>query len=360
MRKIAILGATGSIGSTVIKTIRENNPGFFITGLTSNRSRKVIDLAKEFSCSYFLTEGKTREEIKEYISNLDADIVLNAIAGSDGLFATVCLIEAHIDIALANKESIVLGGNYIFSLAEKNNVRIIPVDSEHSCIYSLISAFSRENTRKLIITASGGPFYKKSTENVSLDDALNHPTWKMGKKITIDSATLANKGLEVIEAGYLFSFDADDIKVTIHRQSIVHSLIELKNGAVYAQLTPPDMSLPIASALSDGKIKLENIVSPLSFEDLTLTFSSWSKSEFPLLAAAYSCLENKGSYPCVFNIADEVAVDAFISGRISFNDISRTVLKVLEKDYDVKNASLEETDYLSSLVKEDARKLLDA
>ena len=223
-----------------------------------------------------------------------------------------------------------MGGSWIFSYAEKKNVKIIPVDSEHSAIYNLLKGHQAQS---LVITASGGPFVDRmDLDNVTVSEALNHPTWKMGKKITIDSATLANKGLEVIEASFLFDMEAKDIEVTVHRQSIVHSLIRTKEGAVYAQLSPPDMTLPIVSALSDGKIELENVVRPLSFSDLTLTFESPDTKRFPLLQSAYRALEIGGAAPIAYNAADEVAVAAFMEERISFKDISRIVGSVIEMD----------------------------
>ena len=220
-----------------------------------------------------------------------------------------------------------MGGTWIFDAAKENNVRIIPVDSEHSAIYNLLMGHKASS---LVITASGGPFVDRmDLENVTLEEALNHPTWKMGKKITIDSSTLANKGLEVIEASFLFNFKPEDISVTVHRQSVVHSMIRTKEGAVYAQMSPPDMTLPIIAALSDGKVKLENVVSPLSFDNLTLTFEKPDTKRFPLLALAYKALEIGGSATIAYNAADEVAVNAFMEGIIPYSRISQIVEKTL-------------------------------
>ena len=331
MRRILILGSTGSIGTTCLNYIRKSNPGFQVVGLTAHKNiEKLNSLSKEFSCPTLITDPIESSGLKEFFIKTKPDIVLNAIAGADGLFATVTAIECGIDIALSNKESVVMGGTWIFDAAKENNVRIIPVDSEHSAIYNLLMGHKASS---LVITASGGPFVDRmDLENVTLEEALNHPTWKMGKKITIDSATLANKGLEVIEASFLFDMEAKDIEVTVHRQSIVHSLIRTKEGAVYAQLSPPDMTLPIVSALSDGKIELENVVRPLSFSDLTLTFESPDTKRFPLLQSAYRALEIGGAAPIAYNAADEVAVAAFMEERISFKDISRIVGSVIEMD----------------------------
>ena len=331
MRRILILGSTGSIGTTCLNYIRKSNPGFQVVGLTAHKNiEKLNSLSKEFSCPTLITDPIESSGLKEFFIKTKPDIVLNAIAGADGLFATVTAIECGIDIALSNKESVVMGGTWIFDAAKENNVRIIPVDSEHSAIYNLLMGHKASS---LVITASGGPFVDRmDLENVTLEEALNHPTWKMGKKITIDSATLANKGLEVIEASFLFDREAKDIEVTVHRQSIVHSLIRTKEGAVYAQLSPPDMTLPIVSALSDGKIELEKVVRPLSFSDLTLTFESPDTKRFPLLQSAYRALEIGGAAPIAYNAADEVAVAAFMEERISFKDISRIVGSVIEMD----------------------------
>lgn len=331
MRRVVILGATGSIGTTCLNYLRNSNPGFLLVGATAKRSREKLEsIGKEFNCPVLLTDPIETSSLSSFLLSTKPDIVLNAVSGADGLFASVTTIDCGIDLALSNKESVVMGGSWIFSYAEKKNVKIIPVDSEHSAIYNLLKGHEAQS---LVITASGGPFVDRmDLENVTVSEALNHPTWKMGKKITIDSATLANKGLEVIEASFLFDMEAKDIEVTVHRQSIVHSLIRTKEGAVYAQLSPPDMTLPIVSALSDGKIELENVVRPLSFSDLTLSFESPDTKRFPLLQSAYRALEIGGAAPIAYNAADEVAVAAFMEERISFKDISRIVGSVIEMD----------------------------
>ena len=328
MRRILILGSTGSIGTTCLNYIRKSNPGFQVVGLTAHKNiEKLNSLSKEFSCPTLITDPIESSGLKEFFIKTKPDIVLNAIAGADGLFATVTAIECGIDIALSNKESVVMGGTWIFNMAKEHKVRIIPVDSEHSAIYNLLMGHKASS---LVITASGGPFVDRmDLENVTLEEALNHPTWKMGKKITIDSSTLANKGLEVIEASFLFNFKPEDISVTVHRQSVVHSMIRTKEGAVYAQMSPPDMTLPIIAALSDGKVKLENVVSPLSFDNLTLTFEKPDTKRFPLLALAYKALDIGGSATIAYNAADEVAVNAFMEGTIPYSRISEIVEKTL-------------------------------
>lgn len=341
MIKLLILGATGSIGTTCLNAIRKDNPGIDIVGVSAYSNKDKLDsIKKEFGVpNSLLLKDKKKEEISSFIEDIDGDIVLNAIAGSDGLFATLASLRSGKDVALANKESVVMGGDFLFDYANKYNRRIIPVDSEHSAIYNLLKERKADS---LIITASGGPFIDRlDTANVTLEEALKHPTWKMGEKITIDSATLANKGLEVIEASYLFGFPKEKIEVTVHRQSIIHSMIRTPEGAIYAQLSPPDMALPIMAAITEKKVALEDVVRPLSFSDLTLTFEKPRFEQFPMLKLAYSSLSG-GSYPIAYNAADEVAVHAFIEGRIKYNAIAEVVDNVLFHDFTQKAASFEE------------------
>lgn len=350
MRSAIILGATGSIGNTALKAIRDKRLPIIIKGLVANSSaEKLATWGAEFNAPTLLMKDHTRADLKAFLINNKADIVLNGIAGADGLFASLASIEAGSDLALANKESIVMGGDFLFSYAKEHQVKIIPVDSEHSAIYHLMANL-KEKPSHLIITASGGPFlHQKDTSTVTPSEAIKHPTWKMGPKISIDSATLANKGLEVIEAGFLFSMPADKIEVTIHPQSIVHSMIQMDSGPIYAQLSPPDMTYPIISALDDEHFPLEDIVKRLDFSALTLNFSAWDRNQFPLLSLAYQVLERKGSYPIAFNAADEVAVQSFISGQIGFNQINEIVQRTLESDWTLPScdfASIEETDKL--------------
>lgn len=332
MKRLVILGATGSIGTTCLNAVREHNLPIEVVGLSANTNKdKLSILGNEFKCKTLLTQGGIENSnLGEFLDDTRCDIVLNAIAGFDGLYATKCTLERSIDLALSNKESVVSGGSFIFNDAEKYGAKIIPVDSEHSAIYNLLK---KRKADKLVITASGGPFVdRKDLSSVKKEDALKHPTWKMGEKITIDSATLMNKGLEVIEASYLFSFKPEDIEVVVHRQSIVHSMIRTKEGAVYAQLSPPDMSLPIISAILEDELDEKNIVRPLSFDDLTLTFEKPDIERFPLLGAAYKALSIGYSGPVIYNAADEVAVHEFLNDRISFLDISKVVISALENE----------------------------
>ncbi len=327
MKRVVVLGATGSIGTTFLTSVREGKISAEVAGLVAHSSKERLEeLSKEFNCPYALnTEGF---DLTSWLVSLDADMALNGIAGAEGLKASVAVVDADMNLSLANKETVVMGGAWFLSYAKSKGVKVIPVDSEHSAIYHLIKGHT--GLSSLVITASGGPFLgRRNLDGIKWQEAVKHPTWKMGRKISIDSATLANKGLEVIEAGFLFDMDASDIEVTIHRQSVIHSMIRLANGSVYAQLSPPDMTLPILAAVNEDAESLVGSVAPLSFENLTLTFQRWDREEFPLLALAYSCLEKKGSYPISFNAADEVAVGLFLEDRIRFTDIAKVVEKTV-------------------------------
>ncbi len=292
------------------------------------------------------------------LQSLEADIVLNAIAGFDGLYASICALECGFDLALANKESVVCGGSFLFSIAKTHQCSIIPVDSEHSAIAELIKGHPRKTINSLILTASGGPFRtleKDKFSSITVEQALAHPTWKMGKKISIDSATLANKALEVIEASYLFGFDHSHIEVVIHPQSIVHSMIRTIDGAVYAQLGNPDMTLPIINALSEGQ---KNLVTPLDFTNLHLDFSKPDFARFPLLELAFTILQRKGSTALAFNAADEVAVAAFLDKRISYPKMIEVVQRTLDQSWEEEIESLDQILKLDKVARAVAKRYL--
>ncbi len=336
MIRLLILGATGSIGTTCLNALRSGlAPEIRIAGLTASRSESLPALGEEFSAPVSYLDGRDMKGIGDFIDRTEPDIILNAIAGAAGLPATLASIGKGKRIALANKESVVMGGRFMLEEAERNGAAVIPVDSEHSAIYHLLSG---HKARKLIITASGGPFVDRDdTSSVTPEEALHHPTWKMGRKITVDSATLANKGLEVIEASLLFGFPPEDIEVTIHRQSVVHSMIETDEGAVYALMSPPDMTLPILSAIQGEGNGLKGVVGSLPFSSrFSLTFEGWSRKRFQMLALAYDALKEGGGYRIAYSRADEVAVMAFLEGRIPFDGICRTVDKVLSMGFSSK------------------------
>ncbi len=363
-RSVIILGCTGSIGTTALRALESLTEYFEVVGLSAHSAvGKLTRIARTWNCKNVCISGVSRLDsthdnflegtslyfgghgVVDMIRNTDADIVLNAIAGSSGLPATFAAIENHMDVALSNKESIVMAGNLLFEYAGEHGVKIIPVDSEHSTLYALLEAFGPSAVHSLVLTASGGPFRNYPLDKMSeitVGMAIAHPTWKMGAKISIDSATLANKGLEVIEASFLFGFSHESIEVVIHPQSVVHSLIRMHNGALYAQLSPPDMSLPIISALSDKQVVLHNIVSPLDFTNLTLGFQKPDYIRFPLLPLAFDCAREQQGYPIAYNAANEIAVQAFVKGDLTFDKIVRVVGDTLAHDWHVEFSSLED------------------
>ena len=285
--------------------------------------------------------------ITEAIHSLDNTTVVNAILGEAGLKPTLATIESGNRLALANKESLVIAGEIVMKAASEKGVEIIPVDSEHSAIFQSLKAGRPEEIKRLILTASGGPFYGKSREElrrVTLSDTLRHPTWKMGKKITVDSATLMNKGFEVIEAAHLFSVDVEKIKVLIHRESIVHSAVEYIDNSIIAELSVPDMRSCVQYAV-DYPNRARAVINELDLASLCkLTFGEPDESAFPLLALAKRAIGLGGAIPAILNAADEIAVDAFLNEKISFTRIFEVVEETVEhfsKTYS-KRTSLEE------------------
>ena len=371
MKRIIILGCTGSIGTTTLQAIRSKALPFKVVGLSSNtRSKELLSLAHEFQAEAICTTGSSLtgiegvrtyagfDGLEEMLHSLEADMVLNAIAGFEGLKASLSALRSGFDLALANKESVVCAGSYLFDVAKQHRVSIIPVDSEHSAIWELLKGRDPNSIASLILTASGGPFRtlpKKDFASITVEKALAHPTWDMGKKITIDSATLANKALEVIEASYLFNVDADKIEVVIHPESIIHSMVRTIDGAVYAQMGNPDMTLPIINALGTGHASL---VSPLDFTNLTLHFSKPDYERFPLLSLAFSILKRRGSSALAFNAADEIAVHAFLKGAISYPKMIEVVQRTLEHAWSESVGSFEETLALDKRARDIARSYL--
>lgn len=316
MKKILVLGCTGSIGTSTVDILKNHKDRFACCGLTANKNKeKLEELASFFECPYSLTSEEGTEGIKKLIEKTKPDIVVNGIAGSAGLAPSILVLEAGIDLALANKESVVMAGPVIFEMAKKSGSRILPVDSEHSAIFTLLNnCGGSKNVGQLIITASGGPFRTWPSEkiaNATLKDALKHPTWNMGTKITVDSATLGNKGLEVIEAKRLFGFDTKQIEVVVHPESIIHSLVRTNDGIVYAQLSEPDMKHPIIQALDWPEVK-HNFMKPFDLTDTatgsrTLTFEKPRMDDFPLLKLAFKAAEKDNCHPIAFNAANEIA-----------------------------------------------------
>ncbi|MCL2764139.1 MAG: 1-deoxy-D-xylulose-5-phosphate reductoisomerase [Treponema sp.] len=343
-KRIAVLGATGSIGKSSLDIIAGEKDSFEAVLLAARSSRQKLDeIKKQFPGALcVLTEEENgNQKLLSAIEDLKPDITINGIAGSAGLLPSVAAIKAGSHLALANKETIVMAGQYVMRLAREKKVNIIPVDSEHSAIFHLLRFFSgqeediKKTVREIILTASGGPFRKMSHEEmkkVTVHDALAHPTWNMGPKITIDSASMANKGLEVIEANAFFDMPPEKIRVVIHPQSIVHSMIQLCNGVVYCQLSKPDMRHPIHDALF-WPITSPSSLEPVCFDNLTLDFSKPDFHKFPMLSIAFDAAKKGALYPCAYNAANEAAVDAFLKQKIKFTDIPSVTSHVMDSDW---------------------------
>ena len=354
-RKIIILGITGSIGKTALRGCGLFKDSLEIVGACCHHNvEDAIKLCLENNIPNLCVTGaplldkpsqiKIWTNLSEMLNSLHADMVLNGIAGSPGLKASFEVMNSHSNLALANKESVVLGGHVLFDYAKKTSCQIIPVDSEHSALDELIMAHKCETIEKLVITASGGPFRDrdpKTLNEITPEQAIKHPTWKMGPKISIDSSTLANKGLEVIEAHYLFGFDSAHIEVVIHPQSVVHSMVRTASGQVYAQMSPPDMVFPIMRALMWPHVDRQ-VGNPLDFTNLDLSFRKLDSNRFPFVADAFECVRLEGSYPIVYNAANELAVKAFIEKKILYTQIYEEVHKVLQNDWSYQPKNLEE------------------
>lgn len=350
MKKVTILGSTGSIGTSALEVIRQFDDMFQVAALAAGSNVELLSeqiryfnpplvgiydknaysaLKSEFP-SVEIVAGE--QGIREVASYGDTDFILSAIVGSAGLIPTLDAVKTGKTVGLANKESLVMAGDHVTALASENSTLIIPVDSEHSAIYQCVNGRDGKAVKNLVLTASGGPFISRKNHQmaeISVGDALNHPNWSMGRKITIDSSTLMNKGLEVIEAYHLFKIDPLNIKVLIHPQSIVHSMVEFIDGSIIAQLSKPDMKGPIAYALSYPE-RLEGVLSPcLLSETGTLTFMEPDTDRFPCLKLAYEALARGGTMPAVLNAANEVAVYAFLDEKIVFSLIPVIIEKVM-------------------------------
>ena len=353
MKYISILGSTGSIGTQALQVIREL-PDLKVTALSANQNirllkEQILEFSPELVCVYDENNAeKLREELSsehpgllhriKITSGMDglieaareetAEIVLTAVVGMIGIRPTLAAIEAGKDIALANKETLVCAGEQIMKAVSEHHVRIFPVDSEHSAIFQSLNGENRDTAEKILLTASGGPFRgktKKDLEYVTVEQALNHPNWKMGKKVTIDSSTLANKGLEVIEARWLFDMPPEKIQVLVHPQSIIHSAVQYRDGAVIAQLGTPDMKLPIQYAFTCPQRRFLAGERVDFFKLGQLTFEKPDTETFRALKLAYQAIEAGGTMPCVFNAANELAVRLFLQGKIRFLQIAELI-----------------------------------
>lgn len=351
-RKISIIGSTGSIGTQALEVIEKLQDKFEIIALAGGSNTELLKKQAEifkpkyiYASTHISIDGiKTLDSLEEICSDKDNDIILVACSGRIGLKPTLTAIKNGIDIALANKETLVMAGDIVMKEAKKYGVKILPVDSEHSAIHQCIKDISMVN--KLIITASGGPFLHKTIDdikNATVEEALHHPRWNMGKKITVDSATLMNKGLEIIEAHHLFGFDYDDIDVVIHPQSIVHSAIEYKDGSIIAQLGLPSMHIPIQYSITYPE-RLEGIKSKsFSFTDIAkLEFEKPDFEKFPCLQLAYKAGKTGGTATTCLNAANEEAVYAFLDGKIKLYDIYTIVEKVMSEHNIIQSPTIEE------------------
>ena len=363
-RNIAILGSTGSIGTQALDVIRRNPDLFQVEVLTAGTNADLlIQQAIEFKPNAVVIADENKyiyvkqaleneyikvfagnEAIEQVVSFKDIDIVLTAIVGFAGLKPTIEAIKHNKVIALANKETMVVAGELITQLAKENNVPIIPVDSEHSAIFQCIQGEYQNNIKQILLTASGGAFRGKTKQElkmVTLDQALTNPNWQMGKKVTIDSASLMNKGLEVIEAKWLFDVPVDKITVVVHPQSIIHSMVEFEDGSIKAQMARADMRLPILYALSYPlRVKFDS--TPLNLFDVgRLTFEKPDVDTFPCLNLAYKAIRKGGNMPCIMNAANEIAVKKFLNNEISFLQIPEIISKAMDTFSFVKDCTLE-------------------
>lgn len=340
MKKIALIGSTGSIGTQVLEVVSAHPEEFKITALVVNKNYKALEeqmwLYKPVIAG--LSDAESAKNVKSvpnattlyYGENAiphaimsDCDVVFVAVTGFAGLNAVVLAIQSGKDVALANKEALVVGGEYVTKLAKEKGVKLIPVDSEHSAIWQALDFDFEKPFSRLIITASGGAFrdlHLNDLERVTAKDALCHPNWKMGDKITVDCATMVNKAFEVAEAKWLFSADLDRIDVCLHRESVVHSMVEFPDGAVIAQMASPDMKLPIQLALTYPK-RIKTGVKPVDFTKLTLTFEKIDYKRYPCFPLVLEGIKKGKNYPCAISAADEVAVNLFLQGLIKFTDI---------------------------------------
>ena len=366
-RKISILGSTGSIGRQALEVIEKLKDKFEIIALTAGGNIDLLNQQIEkykpkyaFANDIDSIKGAKVLSLEEICSNKENDIILVAVSGKIGLKPTLTAISNGIDIALANKETLVMAGDIVMQAAKDNDVNIIPVDSEHCAIHQCIKDISQ--VEKLIITASGGPFLHKSTEdmkNATVEQALAHPRWNMGKKITVDSATLMNKGLEVIEAHHLFNMDYDRIKVVVHPQSIVHSAIEYVDGSVIAQLGLPSMHIPIQYAITYPE-RYEGIKSKsFSFSEIArLDFEEPNLEKFKALDLAYNAGKTGGSATVCLNAANEEAVFEFLNGQIKLFDIIYATEKMLSNHSVIHNPSIDEIFHIDNEIRIKTRELL--
>ncbi len=364
-RKLSILGSTGSIGQNALKVVDNIKDDFQVIYLTANSNHELlVEQALKYKpqavnivdSSYGkIVEDKLRNEdidvlvgrdgLLDLARRNDIDLVLNAIVGTAGMEPTLCALESGVDVALSNKESLVMAGSLAKQIQGKNGAKIYPVDSEHSAIWQCLQGENKEDVNKIILTGSGGPFRTRAIDtfaDITPQEALKHPNWDMGNKITIDSATMMNKGLEIIEAYWLFDIPIENIDVVIHPQSIIHSMVEMKDGSVKAQLGVPDMKVPIQYALTYPR-HIETDWERLDFIKLKeMTFEAPDFKRFPCMELAFESLRQLGTTPAVLNVANEFAVYRFLKNDILFTDISKIVSRACENHDWIENPNLDD------------------
>src|SRR6056297_3825473 len=381
MKKISILGSTGSIGTQALEVIRQYPDLYKVVALSSrNNINLIAEQIQEFQPEIVhisdsekakqikkIAKNKGtkiitgKEELNEIATYKKADIVISAIVGFAGLIPTIEAIKAGKDIALANKETLVVAGDIVTNLAREHKINLLPVDSEHSAIFQAMMGEDYDALRRLILTASGGPFRNtkiRKLRRVSCEDALKHPNWNMGNKITIDSATMMNKGLEVIEAYHLFKTPPFKIEVVIHPQSIIHSMVEFDDRSIKAQMGLPDMRVPIQYALGYPE-RLKNKLPELDFTEYNaLTFQKPDLEKFPALGIAFETIRRGGNFPCIINAANEIAVDAFLNNEIGFMEIARVVEQTMEAATPCVNPDLDDLVQTDNEAREKAKEFI--
>jgi len=377
MKNIAILGSTGSIGRNTLKVLKNLN-GFKVKALFGGNNiplliKQTQEFKPEYVGSFF---DKNRDELKNNLrnefkiltgnneadliyNNEEIDIIVIATAGISSCESLIKGLEKGKRICTANKETLVAFSPILKDKLKKLPGELVPIDSEHSAIYQILSKSQKNNVKKIIITASGGPFYnRKNLDNITPEEALNHPTWEMGKKVTIDSATLMNKGLEIIEASVFFDLKSEDIDVIIHPESIIHGMVEFKDGSIISQMSTPDMKIPIQFALTNPD-RANFPAKRLNLKEIgSLNFKEINQERFPLISLSYKALSEGGTLPAVIVGADEVVVDGFLKGKISFQGITDTILKVANSHKINKNPAVEEITEALDWAREEARRIM--
>ena len=383
MKNILLLGATGSIGDSVLSVIKQNSDKLNLAGIAfQSNTTKAISIIEEFDPNYAYCESKAnlniindslkkseiielfndKSELEYLLNHKSIDIIISAISGFSGLETTFMAAQSGKIILLANKESIVAAGDIILPLAKKHNTKIIPIDSEHNAIFQCLnSEKNTDDVSKIIITASGGPFLNKKVDDLSgvtKREALNHPNWKMGSKITIDSATLVNKCLERIEAKYLFNLNEEYFELVVHPQSIIHSIVTYKDGSSICQMSNPDMRVPISHALSLEESRLSINFSEINFSSLNLTFQEFPKDRLEIANLAREVCNTRGSTGTVFNAANEIAVENFLSDNITFNKIYEVIYRTFNAIPVSKNIDIEAIHEIDNQTRMEAKKVV--